>query len=213
MHIAKMQQRRPPANPVYTFGIDDVLEIKFFDHSQFNEILKVRPDGKISLAKIDEIFVLGMTPMQLDNLITAAYAKIIQKPDVTVIVREFGERHVYVLGEVHNPGGYALQRDMTLLHSIAAAGGFLPSAELKSVMILRRINRQTITAVKINAAQSFTNQFTAASGNPFVYAMDIVYVPRTYIASARDFLDQLYDIVLPPFDVYLRALWYTSVLD
>ena len=42
--------------------------------------------------------------------------------------------------------------------------------------------------------------------------MDIIYVPKTYIASANDFLNQLYDIILPPFDVYLRAVWYSYLI-
>ncbi|MBN1559778.1 polysaccharide export protein [candidate division KSB1 bacterium] len=199
------------SDPVYTFGIDDLIEIKFFDNDQFNEILRVRPDGRISLPKLNEIFVLGMTPTQLDSFITAAYAKIIQQPDVTVIVREFGARQVFVLGEVNSPGGYPVHRNMTLLHGIAAAGGFKMSAQPKSIMILRRKNSHILAAYKIDVTRSYKFQESyAMSSDPLIYSMDIIYVPRTYIASAGTFLNQLYDIILPPFDTYLRAMWYSD---
>ena len=199
------------SDPVYTFGIDDLIEIKFFDNEQFNETLRVRPDGRISLPKLDEIFVLGMTPMQLDSFITAAYAKIIQQPDVTVIVREFGTRQVFVLGEVNSPGGYPIHRNMTLLHGIAAAGGLRTSAEPKSIMILRRKNNNILAAYKIDITRSYKLQESyAMSSDPFIYSMDIIYVPKTYVASAGAFLNQIYDIILPPFDSYLRAMWYSE---
>ncbi|MBN1464478.1 polysaccharide biosynthesis/export family protein [candidate division KSB1 bacterium] len=199
------------SDPVYTFGIDDLIEIKFFDNDQFNETVRVRPDGRISLAKVDEIFVLGMTPMQLDSFITAAYAKIIQRPDVTVIVREFGARQIFVLGEVNSPGGYAVHRNMTLLHGIAAAGGLKVSAEPRSIMILRRKNSNILAAYKIDVTRSYKlAESYAKSSDPFIYSMDIIYVPKTYIASASAFLNQIYDIILPPLDTYLRAMWYTA---
>jgi len=90
--------------PEYTLGFGDVLEIKFFNNNQFNEIVSVRPDGRITMEKIGDIFVDGMTPSQLDSLITKTYADIILNPDVTVFVRQFGGYKVFVLGEVNTPG-------------------------------------------------------------------------------------------------------------
>ncbi|MBN1479369.1 polysaccharide export protein [candidate division KSB1 bacterium] len=212
VEVSTAETKKGSSNGVYTLGIDDVVEIKFFDNEQFNEVLRVRPDGRISLAKVGDIFVHGLTPVQLDSIITSCYAKIIQTPDVTVIVREFGTRQIFVLGQVNAPGGYPVDRNMTLLHILAAAGGLKDTAEPRSIMILRRKSRSVLAAYKIDVTQTFKQtQYDAMNADPFVYSMDIIYVPKTYIASASTFLRQIYDILLPPFDVYLRALWYSEL--
>jgi polysaccharide export outer membrane protein len=76
-----------------------------------------------------EKFAAGMTPLQLDCLITLKYSEFIQDPDVTVIVREFGGQQVHVLGEVNSPGGYPVERNMTLLQAVASAGGVKEGGE------------------------------------------------------------------------------------
>lgn len=53
------------------------------------------------------------------------------------IVTLQGKRVFYVQGEVSRPGPYFLERDMTLLKALAAAGGFGQFANRKEVRILR----------------------------------------------------------------------------
>lgn len=63
--------------PDYRLGFGDVLDIKFFRNSQFNVIITVRSDGRITLPKIGEIQVTGMTPMHRDSIITNTYGKFV----------------------------------------------------------------------------------------------------------------------------------------
>ena len=51
----------------------DNLDIKFFYNPELNENVTVRPDGKISLQLIEEIRAAGLTPAQLDDLLTEQY--------------------------------------------------------------------------------------------------------------------------------------------
>ncbi|MFQ5772214.1 MAG: polysaccharide biosynthesis/export family protein, partial [bacterium] len=138
----------------YRLGFGDVIEIKFFRNSQFNESVMVRPDGRISLQKVGEVRVTGMTPSQLDSIITEAYAAFVLEPEVTVIVRQFGGYQVYVLGEVNAPGGYPIQRNMTILQALAAAGGAKISSKLGSVMLLRRSQTEEVEAIKVDLVKS-----------------------------------------------------------
>jgi polysaccharide export outer membrane protein len=194
----------------YRLGFGDVLEIKFFNNEQFNENVTVRPDGRISLEIVGDIFVAGMTPSQLDSLITITYREIVKNPDVTVFVREFSGYQVYVLGQVNKPGGIALQRNMTLLHALAAAEGVTDGGELNSVMLLRRGAGNQLTAFKFDLTKPFqgsSNKITER--DIYVQPLDIVYVPKTFIYSSSTFLKMLWDGLLPPVDVALRALyWY-----
>lgn len=200
--------------PEYRLGFGDVVEVKFFNNANFNETVAVRPDGRITMEKIGDIFVVGMTPSQLDTLITDAYAKFIRNPEVTVFVRQFGGYQVYVLGEVNTPGGYPIQRNMNLLQALAAAGGPKETAKLRSVMILRRgEKKEEINSFKVDLMKPMQVQgsnYAVPEDEFYVQAQDVIYVPRTFIANASTFMKQIYDGLLPPLDIYLRILLWSN---
>jgi protein involved in polysaccharide export with SLBB domain len=205
------QPPQPATFPEYRLGFGDVVEVKFFNNPRFNETVAVRPDGRISLEKMDEVFVIGMTPARLDSLVSATYARFVVNPEVTVFVRQFGGGQVYVLGEVKSPGGYPLQKDMTLLQALTAAGGPTQIAKLKSVLLLRPGPNREIHALRLDLSRALHADNAAVSGDAVhVQAQDVIYVPKTFIGNVSTFLKQVYDGVLPPVNVYLQALWWSN---
>jgi protein involved in polysaccharide export with SLBB domain len=217
--ISSLEKGSAETVPEYQLGFGDEIEVKFFNNDQFNEIIGVRPDGRITLERIGDIYVNGMTPSQLDSLVTVTYADIIRDPDVTVFVRKFGSYQVYVLGEVNKPGGYPVERNMTIIQVLAVAGGVPFSGALGSVMVLRQGRNEEIQAVKVDVnyylaggrlrLTTLEREVDVSVNDFFIKPLDIVYVPRTPIASIVQFLEEIYRGVLPPIDVYLRALWWT----
>lgn len=195
--------------PEYRLGFGDLIEIKFFNNDRFNERVRVRPDGRITLEKVGDLYVAGMTPSHLDSLITEVYAEIILKPDVTVIVREFGGSRIYVLGEVNLPGGYAMQQDMNFLQAIATAGGAKDGAKLSSVMVLRKGKNGVINAFRVDLSRALKGR--KIPGNPGIslQPQDVIYVPKTFVANVSTFMKQVYDGLLPPVDAYLRYLFWS----
>jgi len=197
--------------PEYRLGFGDVLEIRFFNNAQFNDSVTVRPDGRITLERVGDIYVAGMTPSKLDSLITKAYSRFLRKPEVTVIVRKFGGYQFFVVGEVNKPGGYPLQRNMTILQALAMAGGANNHAQLKSVIILRPGPERNIQALKVDVSDLMRGNGTSISRQKYyLRAQDVVYVPKSFISDASQFLKQIYDGFLPPLDIYLRALWWKA---
>lgn len=202
------ESQKPPSLPAeYRLGFGDVIEVKFFNNNQFNETLTVRPDGRISMQKVGDIVVADMTPMELSRRITETYAKIIKDPEVTVIVRNFGGQQVYVLGEVKSPGAYPLQRNLTILQSLALAGGQRETAALKSILLLRRQPDGKIDVQRIDLSQNSTAAI--AKNDRYLEAYDIIYVPKTFIANVNTFLEQAFSGIIPPLDIYLRAAWWS----
>lgn len=192
--------------PEYRLGFGDVIDVKFFNASQFNESVIVRPDGRISLQRVGDIKVIGMTPVQLDEIITRTYESILHAPDVTVIVREFGGQQCYVMGEVQHPGAYPVVRGMTLLRAIAASGGPKVGANLKSVILIRTDYKNRVSAKRVNISLDALEK--DARLDMQVNAFDMVYVPKTFISDVNAFLSQVYDVVLPPIDVWTRYKYY-----
>ena len=196
--------------PEYRLGFGDIIEIKFFNNSEFNETITVRPDGRISLQKVGELLVLGRTPVEVDSVITKIYAEFVINPEVTVIVREFGGLQAFVLGEVEKPGGYPLTKNMTILQALAVAGGTKNSAKLNSVMVLRKDQTGGIAATKVNLKNLFKADHISefVKNNLEIHPQDIIYVPKTIISSATDFMKMVYSGFLPPLDLYLRVIYY-----
>jgi polysaccharide export outer membrane protein len=190
--------------PDYRIGILDELEIRVRYHERLNGISKVRPDGRITLEDIGDIFVAGMTPAQLDSVITAAYDEIIHEPEVTVFVRSFGSLSVYVCGEVRDAGVFEMKPKMTVLQAVAAARGPIRGAKMNSVMLLRRNAAGDIKAIRLDL--NSTAVMNAEYRDLYVQPEDIIFVPKTFIASVNNFLTQVYDGLFPPVDIYLRAL-------
>jgi polysaccharide export outer membrane protein len=120
----------------YTLGIGDIIRINVFEEPQFNGAVVVRPDGKISLPLISEVYVAGLTPAATEQLLTLKLAKYVNHPRVTVTVQEIHSRLVYVTGEVLRPGAYALPDTIDVVQLIARAGGVTAYAKKKQVYVL-----------------------------------------------------------------------------
>ncbi len=212
----KTEASAPPARTVvpkldYRLGYGDVLDIKFLGSSEYNETVTVRPDGKISLQVVGDIDVLGLTPMELDTLITNTYARILVNPDVAVIVKAFGGQRCYVAGEVERPGIIDMAKGMTLMRAIAAAGGHKKTGKLSSVILIRLDENGRAEARRVDL--SFGTLAKNLSRDLPVHANDIIYVPRTFIADLNAFMSQIYELVLPPFDSYARFYYFHEMVN
>jgi protein involved in polysaccharide export with SLBB domain len=179
----------------YMLHPGDVLDIKFFHMPELNETLPVRPDGKISLQLIDEVAVAGLTPAELDALLTERYSPTLENPDLTVIVRTFASQRIYVGGEVNMPTMLPLTTDLTALQAIIQAGGFKSSAELSNVVVIRNQGTTTPELMSLNLKDAVTAG-NAASQIP-LQPGDIIMVPKSGIAQLNQFVDQYVDEVLP----------------
>ena len=106
-------------------GPGDLLDIRVFDTPELSQRVRVDSDGKIALALIGEITARGMSPKELEKLITQELidGRFVKNPQVSVFVAEYAGQLAYVDGEVTRPGAYPLLRSHRLLDLIAVAGG------------------------------------------------------------------------------------------
>lgn len=91
---------QPKTTVDYKIGPDDVLSINLFDQDpKYSSDVRVRPDGKITLALLDDVQARGLTPMELKAALTAAYSRYFSEPVVYVTAKEVRSRKVYITGE------------------------------------------------------------------------------------------------------------------
>ncbi|KAA3616261.1 MAG: polysaccharide export protein [Calditrichaeota bacterium] len=196
--------------PLYRLGYGDIVEVRFFNNRQYNITVPVRPDGRISIEKIGDVFVDGKTPTYVDSVITSEFSKFLKDPEITVIVTEFGNNHFYVLGEVEAPGRYDIAKSMTAFQAIATAGGSKKDAKLSHVLLIRNADSPFPEVKNINLKNLRKNKIdpTHSLG---LKPNDIVYVPNTRISDFAGFMTNVYSTVLPPIDSYLRAIFWSRL--
>lgn len=127
----------------YVIGPEDVLEIDVWNNTAISRTVPVRPDGKISLPLLNDVQAAGLTPMQLQAVLSKKLVEFIPTPQVSVIVREVNSFKVSVLGEVKKPGRYELKSRTTVLDLLAMAEGFTEFASRGRIIILRRDGAKT----------------------------------------------------------------------
>ena len=126
------------ADPSYVIGPSDVITVRVWHEPDLSaQGLPVRPDGKISMALLNDVQAAGMTPMQLGEKITASLKKYLSDPQVTVVIDAINSKRIYVVGQVARPGAYPLLPQMTVLQALSGAGGFPQYANPKKTYVLR----------------------------------------------------------------------------
>lgn len=131
------QQTQAQPQPEYVVGDGDVLHINVWKETEISQTVVVRPDGNISLPLVNEIAVAGLTPRQIQQVVTDKLKSVLTNPQVTVTVTEVHSKMVYITGEVIKPGAYSVATPLNVLQLIARAGGLSEFANRKNIYILR----------------------------------------------------------------------------
>ena len=173
--------------PDYLIQPGDVLDVRFFNTPELNEVTTVRPDGKISLPLVSAIRATGMTPEQLVVELTDNYAEQLLDPEITVMVASFAGQKVFVGGEVEKPGVVEFSSPITVIEATILAGGLTQDSDVKEILVIRRGEDNKPFVIKMNGSDETASG--ALFGNT-LKAADVVYVPRSRIADVNLFIDQ-----------------------
>jgi polysaccharide export outer membrane protein len=207
----------------YLLAVGDLLEVKLANHPEFNQSERIRPDGKISLPLVKTVNAEGRTPESLENELSERYSRILKRVDLVVIVREYtsqkimvggrvaragledvrptvlvrlyGAAQIFVGGEVARPGVIAYRAPLTALQAIVEAGGDKATAEMRSVMVMRKVGAETPRVIRMNLREDLDDN---ATNDFFLQPNDVLIVPKTDVANLATFLDQYLFQILPP---------------
>jgi protein involved in polysaccharide export with SLBB domain len=169
-------------DPLYRLYPGDEMDVTVPSAPELNKTVIVQPDGRITLPLIAPQMAAGRSVEQLEEQLSLAYSTQLLRPDVQVTLRAQPLK-VFVGGEVGKPGVYDMPGDMDALRAIIEAGGFTTSAKRSHVFIIRRGSdgRPMMRTVDFNRPFH-----TARAELVPLKRFDIVYVPRTALASLAD---------------------------
>lgn len=163
----------------YRIQEGDVLKIQFaYEKPLDQEGVIVLPDGAVTLVGIDTVRLAGLTIVEADSVLTAAYSKEYREPALSVMVQNTLGRRVYVMGEVTDPGIYTVPAGgMDVMSAIVVASGFTDDAAPDGTVIVR-VTPTGYQFQEVDLGSFAKGKFAAAAIVP-LQPYDIVYVPRS----------------------------------
>ena len=162
---------------VAELGPSDVFEVRVYGEKELTGLYRASPDGTIDFPLVGTITVAGMVPNAVASHIRLRLQEgYIRNPYVTVYVKEYNSKKVFVLGQVQKPGTFNFRERMNIVQAIALAGGFTPIAERNETLVTRIVDGKEsgfpVPVEKISVG--LAPNFLLAPG-------DIVFVPESLL--------------------------------
>ncbi|MBM3307182.1 MAG: polysaccharide biosynthesis/export family protein [Candidatus Eisenbacteria bacterium] len=187
----------------YRLRPGDAVWIDFLTDASMSLEVPVTPAGTITLPLAGDLKAVEKTTEELAADIREHMSPYLIDPAVSVVVKELGARPVFVIGEVRSPGRVASTEPLTVTRAIAAVGGLLPTAQPRSIMILRSEGVAEPTAYKVDLT-------LVLSGKDLTHDVelvpnDVVYVSQSLIGDVGEFVSLFFESILPAQLFYLRG--------
>jgi protein involved in polysaccharide export with SLBB domain len=158
-----------------TLGSGDVIEVRVYQEPELSGVYQVGADGDVIFPLCKRVLVGGLSPNgaaeRLRECLAAGYMR---DPQVSVLVKEYNSKKVFVFGEVQKPGTFTFEDGMSIVQAVTLAGGFTKTAAQNSTSVTRRVRGQevkvrvTVQDIALGKAPNFTLE-----------PGDIVYVPQS----------------------------------
>jgi polysaccharide export outer membrane protein len=159
----------------YRVGPKDLLEIKVMEIPELNVERRVSDGGTIALPMVGDFAVSGLTATEIRNQLESLLkGKYVNRADVSVVIKEFANKPISILGAVQHPGALNISGRWFLLQAISAAGGLTEAAGRK-VYILRKKEDGPPDILEVRT----DDLLRGASGtwNIPIYPGDVVNIP------------------------------------
>jgi polysaccharide export outer membrane protein len=167
---------------------------------------RIRPDGKIALNLIDDLYVAGLSPSEIAEEISKRLTKFYNKEsiNVTVDITEFQSKKYYVFGQVFAPGVKPYTGRDTVVKVLADAGLNEDAWPQKVVLVRPHEDQNVRQKVTIDLKQMYESGKT--DQNYLLEEGDLLYVPPSPLAEMRMTFEKLLAPIVPMTDVAFMAM-------
>ncbi len=123
----------------YRLGPGDEVIIDIWGASENTIRQQISPDGTINIGELGPLYLSGMTVEKAQNFLTRELRKIYSDTNNQIRVTLGNTRtiQINVMGEVVQPGTYALSAFSTVFHALYRAGGVNDIGSLRKVQLVR----------------------------------------------------------------------------
>jgi polysaccharide export outer membrane protein len=168
-----------PVAPGATLGPGDVFEVRIFQEPDLSGVHRVAPDGAIDFPLCGKVHVSGLTANEASGALTRCLAgRYLRNPQVSIFLKEYNSKKIFVFGRVQKPGTFVYEEGMTIVQALTLAGGFLEPpgdfrAKKNEVNVTRVLDgvEQRVKVRVEDIAMGLAPNFTLLPG-------DIIFVPE-----------------------------------
>jgi polysaccharide export outer membrane protein len=176
--VPAFSQTTPASPESLLIGPGDKLHVLVFDTPEMDQVIRVSDDGDAPLLFLGPVPLAGKTPEDAAQAISKLLVEknMMQHPQVSVSIEQFGTQNVSVVGEVNHPGAYEIVTPHSVLDLLAMAGGLSEFGD-RHVVIQRRDPHQKPEVYFVS-----NDPNTAIGSAVMVSPGDKVIVPRVGLA-------------------------------
>ena len=201
----------------------DELELTVLGFPDLSGQQTILADGSIQLPLVGGVLVEGLTPNQAVERLTASLTPYVRRPQVGLALLNARPPQVSVTGEVRRPGAHLLvppdnvddniegsgEEVQTLTYALISAGGVTPDADLRNIIIRRRLSSANTSfsagsereEIQVNLWNLI--QDGDLSSDVRVYNGDEIVVPTAKLASGDR--EKLLDSTLAPDSISVQV--------
>lgn len=162
-----------------------------FDPQQI--VQTVTPSGEIRLPRVGSIQAQGLTLEELKQEINIRYDETVGGLEVEPSLQSQAPHNVFVLGEVAQPGRFGLDNTpTTVLGAIAMAGGHVPGANLRQVVVFRRGDNWELLSTLLDLRGAILGREAHPADEIWVRDGDVIILPSTPIRLFDNFVRQVF---------------------
>jgi len=177
-------------------GPGDMLHVQVYDTPQFEQHPRVSDSGDVPLLFLGDVRVVGETPAQAADTISARLVSsaLMLHPQVSVLIEQFATQDVSILGQVDKPGAYPIGTPRSIFAVLSMAGGLDATAD-RHVIVRRRgsLGAQVTFFVANTPNGGIANDLEIYPGDTvivpkvgFVYVLGDVARPGGYALTSND---------------------------
>lgn len=169
----------------YRVGPDDVLRVSIWKQPALSGSYPVDEGGAVHLPLLGRVAVGGLTRQAIETVLAEALAAgYVRDPQVMVAVEQFRSQHIFITGEVREPGTVTLSGPMTLLEALARVGSTTEHAGRQAIIARPLSPRRDGTPATFDGSAEIVRVDLGellrgdVSGNVVMRDGDTIFVPR-----------------------------------
>ncbi len=162
----------------YTLQPGDLVEIQVFKEDDMQRTLRLNGNGSVTFPLVGNIHLSGLTLEEAEQKLAGQLMAYLRNPQVSMLVKEYGNKTVYVLGQVKKPSSIEIppEKSLTVLEAISSVGGFTDIANTSKVRVLRtKDGKQESLDVDVAQITKQGNKLLDIALMPG----DVVFVPQS----------------------------------
>ncbi len=189
--------------PAYRLRPGDTVKIDFVTDRSLSFDTPITPAGTVTLPLAGDLKATGKTVDELASDIVESMSPYLLDAGVAVVLVKVGAQPIFVIGEVEKPGRVDSPEPLTVSRAVASAGGFLPTAQTGSVMVVRTVGVERPTAYRVDISSVLSAEDLAQDME--LLSNDVVYVPKSFIGNVGEFVSLFFDSIIPAQLFYLHG--------